>query len=47
MISHICMIGAVITGSILVIVQYIENLKTALETEDDETEDDETEDDGE
>lgn len=40
MISHICMIGAVITGSILVIVQYIENLKTALETEDDETEDD-------
>lgn len=43
MISHICVIGAVITGSILVIAQYIENLKTALETEDD----DETEDDGE
>ena len=43
MISHICMIGAVITGSILVIAQYIENLKTALETEDD----DETGDDGE
>lgn len=41
MISHICMIGAVVTGSILVIAQYIENLKTALETEDDdETEDD-------
>ena len=43
MISHICVIGAVITGSILVIAQYIENLKTVLETEDD----DETEDDGE
>lgn len=39
-IEHFAAIGAVVTGSILVIAQYIENIKTALKIEDDETEDD-------
>lgn len=34
-ISHAAMVGALITGVICVMAQYIENIKTALETEDD------------